>query len=280
MRQSYSFPALRSAPVALLILAACGGDTDQADRAPATEPVVIEDPGTITGHIAFSGAVPAPITIDMRDEPTCAERFDPDYPQAQPVSVEDGNLRNVFVYISDGLTGSFPAPDDAVVIDQRACIYTPRVAGVQTGQQLVFRNSDDLLHNIRATPNVNRGFNISQPRNMDSPRTFASREVMIPIECNVHGWMHAYVGVLDHPYFAVSDGDGSFRIANVPPGTYTIETWHERYGTQTEQITVGPNETVELTFAYDAAMAGRPVPLGPPLDPHDHTAVASAHDHR
>jgi plastocyanin len=282
MRQQHPSTLLRIAPALTALLFACGGDdTAPAGGAPADRPAAaaVENPAVLTGQIVFNGAAPARQPIDMRDEPDCAERFDPEYPHAQPVAVQDGRLQNVFVYVKDGLSGSHPASTERVVIDQRACIYTPRVVGVQTGQEVIFRNSDDLLHNIRASPTVNRLFNITQPRsNMESARTFSSREIMVPIECNVHGWMQAYVGVLDHPYFAVSGQDGSFRIDNLPPGTYTIEAWHERYGTQTQQVTVGPNETSEIDFAYDAGMAGRPVPLGTPVDPHAHVSLAR-HDH-
>jgi plastocyanin len=278
MRFSETHLHRRGAAALSIFLLACGGGDGDTDRGQAgvTAAVEVENPATLTGHIAFTGAPPARQTIDMREEPACAERFDPDYPHAHAVAVRDGRMQNTFVYISEGITDRHPAPDEQVLIDQVACIYTPRVVGVQTGQTIVFRNSDGLLHNIRATPSVNRGFNVSQPTNMDTPRSFNAREVMIPVECNVHGWMDAYIGVLDHPYYAVSGEDGSFRITNIPPGTYTIETWHEQYGTQTQQVTLGPNETQELTFTYDATMAGRPVPLGPPLDPHAHAASPAA----
>jgi hypothetical protein len=104
---------------------------------------------------------------------------------------------------------------------------------------------------------------------------------MVPIECNVHGWMNAYVGVLDHPYFAVSGNDGAFSIGNLPPGTYTIEAWHEKYGTQTQEVTLGPDASQAITFTFDASMAGAHVPLGPPLDPHAHDiAMKLDHDAR
>lgn len=269
---------------ALLIgVAACGGgdgtdQSSQAPEAPAAAPV--ENPATLTGEVLFTGTAPEPTPIDMSEEPTCADKHD-GTPVSDQVVVNDGRLKNVFVYVRDGLTGAQVAAGEQVVIDQDGCVYTPHVAGVQTGQELVFRNSDGLLHNIKATPSANRGFNISQPNNMDSPRTFTTREVMIPIECNVHGWMSAYVGVLDHPYFAVSGDDGAFSIGNLPPGTYTIEAWHEEYGTQTQDVTLGPDATESITFTFDASMAGAYVPLGPPLDPHGHeVAMQIDHDAR
>jgi plastocyanin len=283
MRELTTFvPRFLAVAAAAGVLMACG-DGDGGDaaggQAVGGAPVVVENAATLTGRVAFNGAPPAPQPIDMRDEPTCAENFDGENPHSQPVSVSDGHLKNVFIHVTEGLTGNYPASGDPVIIDQVACVYIPRVVGVQVGQNITFRNSDGLLHNIRATPSVNRGFNISQPTNMDTQRSFSSREVMVPIECNVHGWMDAFIGVVDHPYFAVSGEDGSFRIENLPPGTYTIETWHERYGTQTQQVTLAANETKDIGFAYDATMAGRPVPLGAPLDPHAHPPVAGGTSH-
>jgi plastocyanin len=266
------------------LFAGCGGDGGRQDGAPAAAetaaPVQVADPATLTGTITFTGSPPAGTPIDMGAEPDCAARH-PDGVTTQEVVVRDGRLANVFVYIRDGISGTYPAPATAVVIDQVGCVYTPHVSGVQVGQTVTFRNSDGLLHNIRAQPTVNRPFNISQPTNMDTPRTFQAREVMIPLECNVHNWMRAYIGVMDHPYFAVSSADGTFRIPNLPAGTYTVEVWHERYGTQTQQVSLAANETLDIGFEYSAGMAGRPVPLGPPLDPHGshdgHRGHAAAH---
>lgn len=262
---------------------ACGGGdadgTDQTDQAPeaAAPAAPIANAATLSGEVTFTGTVPQPDPIDMSEEPACAEKHE-GTPVSEDVVANDGKLRNVFVYIRDGLTGAAPAASGQVVIDQDGCVYMPHVAGVQTGQELVFRNSDGLLHNIKATPTENRGFNISQPTDMESARTFSTREVMVPIECNVHGWMSAYVGVLDHPYFAVSGDDGTFSIGNLPPGTYTIEAWHEEYGTQTQEVTLGPDATESVTFAFDASMAGAYVPLGPAIDPHvDHVALQLDH---
>jgi hypothetical protein len=138
------------------------------------------------------------------------------------------------------------------VIDQTGCLYEPRVVGVMVGQSLEIRNSDPLLHNIKAVPTENRGFNISQPQaGMTSTRTFNTPEIMVPLECNVHGWMNAYVGVVAHPYFATTGADGAFAIAGLPAGTYQLEAWHERFGTRTGTVTVtdGGAGTVDFTYA-------------------------------
>jgi hypothetical protein len=133
------------------------------------------------------------------------------------------------------------------------------------------------LHNIKAAPTANRPFNISQPVNMDTQRSFPTAEVMIPVQCDVHGWMTMYLGVLPHPYHAVSAADGSVSLPGLPPGEYVIEAWHERYGTQTQTVTVTTGETAEVSFAFSAATATA-VPLGEPIDlmhPEGHAAIVS-----
>jgi hypothetical protein len=135
-------------------------------------------------------------------------------------------------------------------LDQVGCQYVPHVLGVQVGQPLTIRNSDGLLHNIHPSPTVNKEFNVGQPRNMDTTRTFDQVEMGIPVSCEVHGWMSAYINVLDHPFFAVTGDDGSFTIKGLPPGDYTLEAWHEQYGPQTMQVTVGAKETKPVDFTF------------------------------
>jgi plastocyanin len=265
--------------LAIAALVACGGgggDTGGAEgggetATPAgTPPAAVADAGSVNGTIDFTGSAPANEPIDMGEEPACAEKHSSP-PTRETVVANEGKLANVFVYVKEGLTGEFPAPSEAVEVDQNGCVYIPHVIGVQTGQDVAFKNSDGLLHNIKAAPTENRPFNISQPNNMTSPRSFSAQEVMVPVQCDVHGWMEMYIGVVDHPYFAVSGDDGSFTIENLPPGSYTLEAWHERYGVQTQQVTVEPNGTATVTFAYNASMAANAVvPLGTPIDPHGH----------
>jgi plastocyanin len=269
----------RALPTTILAfaLAACGGgagdateDQTEAPSGDAAEPVAVADPATIQGIINFTGTAPADQPIDMSEEPTCADKHAEPATRREVVT-SDGKLANVFVRITEGLaagTGA-SAPADPVVVDQDGCVYIPHVAGVMLGQGVAFENSDGILHNVRASPENNRPINISQPTTMTSPpQNFSAAEVMIPVQCDVHGWMQMYIGVVDHPYFAVSGEDGTFTIPNLPAGTYTLEAWHERYGTQTQQVTVGANETGQVTFDYNASMAGRTVPMGEPIDPH------------
>src|SRR5579885_2391012 len=195
---------------------------------------------TITGKIKFTGKAPANPVIDMSEEPKCKAKYSSPPREETVVVNPNGTLANVFVYVKAGLPASYkaPAPAGPVTLDQDGCRYHPHVLGIMVGQTLEIKNSDGILHNIKAKGAKNRPFNISQPTTMTSTRTFTAPEVMVPLECNVHGWMHAWLGVLPHPFFAVSGGDGSFAIAGLPPGTYTIEAWHEKYGTQDATVTV------------------------------------------
>jgi hypothetical protein len=258
----------------VVVAVACGGDDDPARGGQAAADHVQVDPATagrVVGTVSFDGDAPAGDPIDMRGEQACADKHDGP-PLDRPVVVgDDGGLRNVYVYVRQGLpAGAWPTPDAEVELDQDGCIYTPRVLGLQSGQTLRIRNSDGLLHNVNARPTNQRGFNISQPTNMTTTRSFSQAEVMIPVRCDVHGWMAAYIGVQDHPYFAVTPEDGGYRIDNLPPGDYVIETWHERYGTQTQSVTVPESGEARADFRYAAGMAAGTAPLADPIDPHDH----------
>src|SRR6266566_3702188 len=209
---------------------------------------------TISGKIKFTGTKPTNPRIDMSEEAACKAKY-PAPPTAETVIVNaNGTLANVFVYVKAGLPAgaTYPAPTTPVMLDQNGCRYHPHVFGIQVGQPLAIKNSDGILHNIKAKGTKNRTFNIGQPAVMTSDRTFTAPEVMVPLECNVHGWMHAWLGVLPHPFFGVSGSDGSFTIKGLPPGTYTIEAWHEKYGTQTATVTVAGSETKTADFSFAA----------------------------
>ena len=260
-----------------LLAAGCGGGDgggsgsgDSGGGSMGMEnPVDAATAGNIGGTVVFEGDAPAMDAIDMSDEQVCADKH-ASTPMAEEVIVSDGSLANVFVYVKEGLESlQFPTPGPAL-LDQDGCRYIPHVLGVMTGQDITIRNSDGLLHNINASPTEQRGFNTSQPMNMESTRSFRTAEVMVPVRCDVHGWMNAYIGVLHHPYHSVSGSDGSFDLSTLPPGDYVIEAWHERYGTQTESVTVATGETAEITFTFSASMAGAAVPLGEAVDLHDH----------
>jgi hypothetical protein len=243
------------------LLAACGGGGGDAggnqsaggDTPPAAAPL---GTGTVSGTISFTGTAPANPSIDMSEEAACRDKHQGGVTDPQYV-VNDGKLGNVFVYVKSGLPAgaTFTSPSEPVVIDQNGCLYHPRVLGIMVGQPLEIRNSDPVLHNIKAVPAANRGFNISQPtEGMKTTRTFDTPEVMVPLECNVHGWMNAYVGVMSHPYFAVSSENGTYSITGLPAGTYEIEAWHEKLGTKTMTVTVpdGGGATADFSFAPTA----------------------------
>jgi len=210
---------------------------------------------TLTGQVMVDGSVPPSDVIRLDGDPKCLALAAGEERRGEYVVMGPGNtLQNAFVYVKDGLPAAmYPVPAQPVVLDQQKCRYVPRVIGVQVGQQLTVRNSDPLLHNVRAESAINEPFDVGTPQHMEVPKTFATREVMVPVKCNVHPWMNGYVGVLEHPYFAVTDASGRFSIAALPPGTYTIEVWHERFGTQTQQVTIAPRVEKAVTFSYKAS---------------------------
>jgi plastocyanin len=163
-----------------------------------------------------------------------------------------GALQNVFVYVKDGLGNrAFPVPTTPVVLDQKGCRYVPHVLGIQVGQPFEILSSDNTLHNVHAMPESNREFNKAhQLAGIKHTHVFSTREVMVPFKCDVHKWMTAYVGVLDHPFYAVTGADGAFELKGLPPGTYTIEAWHETLGTQTQTVTLAEKQTGAVAFTF------------------------------
>jgi plastocyanin len=197
-----------------------------------------------------NGKIPGNSAIRMGKDPKCSE-MNKGKPVFQEIvkATADGSLANVFVR----LEGTFPAtevPKTPVTIDQRGCVYSPRVVGVRVGQVLEVRNDDSLLHNVHSVTTGGNRFNVGQPRAgvVDSFK-MKNEEVMMRLGCDIHSWMTAYVGVVNNPYFAVTDATGSFEIRNVPPGTYTIDAWHERFGAVKKSVKVTAG-TVNLDFTY------------------------------
>ena len=241
----------------LAVAAACGGGeapSEPMSTAPAAAPLDPATAGNVTGMVVLQGTPPDPERIRMNSDPVCVREATSSETEYYVVG-DGGSLSNVFVYVKEGLGGrSFPTPSEPVTLDQHGCRYAPHVFGIQVGQTLEIVNGDPTLHNIHATPALNDEFNTGQPiQGMRFERTFTSPEVMVPFKCDVHGWMNAYVGVLDHPYFAVSDGSGTFDISTLPAGDYVIEAWHEELGAQTQNVTVGEQETVEISFTFSVS---------------------------
>ena len=210
--------------------------------------------GTVSGHVTFSGKEPGNPLIRMGMDPGCAEMTrGQGVAQEQAVVALDGSVANVFVRLDGELTPS-PVSRDPVVIDQRSCVYGPRVVGVQVGQRLVIRNDDSLLHNVHSVSTSSNGFNVGQPvAGASFEFVPKSPEVMLRLSCDVHRWMTAFVGVMTHPYFAVTDRQGQFSIRNIPPGTYTLKTWHEQFGERSQSVTVRPGIGATLDVTYERA---------------------------
>ncbi|MDA1184849.1 MAG: carboxypeptidase regulatory-like domain-containing protein [Acidobacteria bacterium] len=239
--------------------AACGGASDDdanaasVPAAPLTNPVDPATAGNIVGRISFDGPLPQPAVVRMDSDPNCVQ-LGVTITDETLVVGSDGALQNVFVYVKDGLGDlRFPIPSTPFVLDQEGCRYVPHVVGVQVGQSVEILNSDPTLHNVHAIPSTNQEFNTGQPLpGMRHTHQFTTAEVMVPFKCDVHPWMYAYVGVVDHPFFAVTGADGSFRLEGLPPGTYTIEAWHETLGARTQTVTIGEQETGDIAFLFPA----------------------------
>jgi plastocyanin len=255
-----------------LTLAACGkgkeakeeeeGTDDQALQTTATgstsvattaaAPAVSADAATVTGVVKLAAAAPAMPNIQMSADPYCASQHaSAPAKDEEVVAGPGGELENVFVYIKQ-INGNFPASTTPAVIDQHGCQYHPHVLGVQVGQPLQIKNSDNTLHNIHALPVVNSAFNEGQPvQGMVSTKKFDKAEITpFKVKCDVHGWMKAWMAVMPHPFYAVSQANGTFTISNLPPGSYTLVAWHEKYGAKEQQLTVAAKESKAVNFTF------------------------------
>jgi plastocyanin len=247
----FSGRAAGLALAAALLTPACGGTSEEAPPpAAVTNPVDPATAGMITGAVKLEGNAPAALPIRMDSDPYCEKQ--PRYMTDSVVVGEGSGLQNVFVYVKDGLGDRvFPVPSTPAVLDQKGCRYTPHVIGIQVGQTLELLSSDNTLHNVHAIPQQNREFNKAhQLAGIKHTHVFSAREVMVPFKCDVHKWMIAFVGVLDHPYYAVTSGNGRFELKGLPPGTYTVEAWHEKLGTQTQTVTIGEKQTSDVAFTF------------------------------
>lgn len=241
--------------------AGCGGNS--GTQAPSSEQPAASaakktvDPattGTISGVVKLDGAAPKYKSINMTADPNCVKANPKPVLPDEVVTGEGGALANVVVYVKSGADDySFTVPADTATLDQKGCMYTPHVVAVMAGQQLQVINSDATTHNIHPTPADNREWNKSQPPNSPAiTDSFARPEVAIPVKCNVHPWMKGYIAVLANPLFAVTGKDGKFEIKGLPPGTYTIEAWSEKYQTQDQTVTIGPKESKSADFTFKA----------------------------
>ena len=231
-----------------------GGEEDEAASGGGGTYTPAKGTATVRGTVRFEGTPPKRRPLDLGADEFCvAEHTDKPLRSETTIVGKDGGLANVFVHVKSGLKGwKFPAATGNVVLDQLGCQYKPHMLGAQLGQTLVVRNSDPIMHNVHAT-DIKSGrdfFNWAQAKKgMESTKPL-KRASFYRIKCDVHGWMGSHVMVVKHPFHAVTGADGAFALAKLPPGTYTIEGWHEKLGTQTASVTVGDGETKEVTLGF------------------------------
>jgi hypothetical protein len=261
-----------------------GGEANSGDgssgQTTGTKYAATGNEGTVTGKVSLNGEAPAAQKIDMSQDANCAAKNKD--PMTETVVAKDGKLANVFVYVKEGTTAdgkkiadyTFDTPSAEVVLDQNGCHYVPHVIGMQPNQKLKVTNSDPTGHNIHALPKSGSGneeWNESQPGGAGPIiKTFKRSEILVPVKCNQHPWMKAYVGVVKHPFYAVSKEDGTFEIKGLPAGTYTVVAWHEKFGEKTAQVKIDPKGTVTSDFAFDstasAAIEGGSLQVMPALE--------------
>ena len=234
--------------ISILTLALCVSVT-HAGRAGGPPPTATG--ASIRGVVHFEGKIPAAKPVNMAADPVCARQH-PSPILAQEVMIDGkGDLQNVIVFVSEGLgERAFDPPSQAAVVEQKGCLYEPHVMALRSNQPLEVVNDDATSHNIHPTPANNREWNKAEPPGSKLEEAFAREEIAIPVKCNVHPWMKGYIAVFKHPFFAVTGKDGSFDLANLPPGTYTIKAWHEKLGTATQTVTVGASEAKEISFVF------------------------------
>jgi plastocyanin len=258
---------LLSLAATVLLFAACSSEKKPEETAEqpaaisqqAATPIDQATVGEVTGKVTFDGAKPKQARIMMDQDPVCVKKHNGPVMAEDGAVNADGTLPNVFIYVKSGAEKyTFATPTDAVTLDQDGCMYKPHVLGIMTGQTLKVVSSDATTHNIHPMPKDNREWNESQPPNAAPiEKTFARSEVMIPVKCNQHPWMRAYIGVVSNPFYAVTGSDGTFTIKGLPPGTYTIEAWSAVSGgpgtTQDQQVTIAPKESKKVDFTFKAS---------------------------
>jgi len=245
-----------------LALVAAVASCSQSESGPPTPrgtviPVDEATAGSIVVQVSYTGTPPAPRVINMSGTPACAalhtaEVVDP------ALVVTNGRVANAVVYIQSGFGNrGFASPTTPVVIDQKGCLYDPHVVALMLGQPLEFRNSDQEAHNVHGRPQQADGWNFLMSRpNSTRQITLGKPEVGIPVSCDVHPWMRAYVSVFDTPYFAVTPADGTATLRSVPPGDYVVAVWHETLGTLTQPVSLPASGAAHVDFVFQTAQRG------------------------
>jgi plastocyanin len=236
----------------LISLNSCGSNPSTSELSPGSGVGLAPPPATaaIMGKISFDGPVPKPVRIQTSADPACKKEL-----FTEDTKVKDGGLANVFVYVSGGLEGkTYAPPTTPVEIDQMDCHYIPHAFVIQVGQELAIRNSDMTLHNIHALSEVNTAFNVGQPVPMVTKHVFDKKEILIPVKCDVHGWMSAFIAVVDNPYATVSAEGGTYEV-KLPAGKFEITAIHEKYGKQTMAVDVKDGDRIPMNFTFRASDA-------------------------
>ena len=207
--------------------------------------------GDIQGTITYDDKLPKLRPIDMSADPKCSAKHDGPVPPGVLVVGENRGLGNVFVRVVNAPASARRSSQTPVIIDQVGCMYQPRVVGALVGQPVIFKNSDGIFHNVHGLPKKNDEFNVAMvPGMADRPMKFDTPELALPVKCDVHPWMNAYVAVMTHPYFGVTEANGHFEIKGLPAGNYKIEAWHERLGKQTVEVAVAAKGSADVSMAF------------------------------
>ena len=209
--------------------------------------------GIVTGKVTYSGPPVVPQPINFGAEKQCAEVHGDKMPVNEDLVINpNGTVKWALVRIQEDVPGDYPVPTDPVLIDQTGCTFVPHVSSVRAGQPVEFKNSDAVLHNVRGFSKLGQSFNVAQPiQGMKTKKTFALPEPEMPIKCDVHFWMIGYLHIMPNPFYAITGDDGTFAIKGLPAGTYTLELWHEKLGSQTQTITVKDGETETADFVLE-----------------------------
>jgi plastocyanin len=256
------FHLVLSVVFALAIIGCGGGKKEEtaapAPAAPAGKTVDAATAGSVSGTVTLEGKAPTLKPINMSAEPYCQKAHSSPVVPPEVVTGDKGQLADVVVYVKDPLGDyTFETPKTSVVLNQKGCMYDPHVIAAMAGQTIEVKNDDQTTHNIHPMPKDNREWNKSQPPGAPPiDDSFARAELAIPVKCNVHPWMKSYIFVFKNPYYAVTTKDGKFELNGLPPGTYTIEAWQEKYGVVDQTVTIGPKESKTVAFTFKAASSG------------------------
>lgn len=204
----------------------------------------VKDGGSISGTVKFKGTAPAPKKLDVgKDKEVCGKTAKTD----PSLIVDGGNLVNAVVTITDIKKGK-KIELKKVTLDQKGCEYAPHVLAFPAGSTVQILNDDGILHNVHSYSKVNSAFNMAQPKFKKSLDVKIDKPEVVEVKCDVHGWMHGWLVATENPYFAVTDKSGSFKLDNVPAGSYTVEVWHEKLGKSTQKVTVKAKEDAKVNF--------------------------------